>query len=318
MVAAVQVRISATGIEASRLRRGRVEWRAACSIPDRAALEEALGALASAEGWKPVRRARVQLDGVELVQERHLRDLPPLPVSSISDIVALQQSRFFRRNGAPLVTAVRRLHLDDEGSVIHAVAADEEFLEAVHRGLRTTGIRQVTVVHEGSGLELQAPSFTAEQKKARHRHRRALLAAGVALWITAGAIHAGRLVAAERTLKQRMTEFEEAERAIAAARRRMAAAATMVAIVDSARVRAPGIALMTGRLVGALPDAAWIRSLMLREDKGELATKGASAGVLRARLAPVTGVTDLVVEGASAAEEAGAETATLRFHWVAP
>lgn len=281
-------------------------------------MEEALGSLGGADGWVPARRARVLLDGAELVQERHLKDLPPVPVSALRNIVALQQTRFFRRNESPLVTMARQVSTDGAGRVIHAVAVEADLLEAVRRGLTRAGLRQFTVIHSGSGLELPVPSRSTERGEARNRYHRILLVAGIALWAVAAAIHAGRLVIAERSLTRRMTEFEEAERAIAAARRRMGGAVAVIATIDSARVRAPRIQVMVDRLTGALPDSAWMRSLTLRLHHGEISTKGAGAGIVRDQFARIPGVTDLVVEGAVAVEETGTETAMLRFRWEAP
>lgn len=318
MVARLGVRVLASRVEVVRTRRGRDEWRAQCDYQDVAGLEEVLACLARTAGWKRPRTAMVVLAGGELVQERHLKDLPPVPVASLREIVALQQTRFFRRPGGPLVTAARYAQLDSIQPIAHAVAAEAELLEAIHRGLAKAGVKSVRIAHEGSTLELLVPSHSFMQATKRRQYRRMLLGVGIALWLSSGVIHMVRLASTERQLSARLREFAAAERAIAAARHRLTSAATMITILDSAQHQARAIPTMVERLVEAVPDSAWIVALSLKSEVGEVTTLSVSSGLLRARLKGVTGVVDLNVEQPLAVVAPGSETATAQFRWTVP
>lgn len=101
-------------------------------------LPEALGQLA-AELSQPVRRACVVLERA-VVQLRAIVPAPPLKRAAAAQYVALEASRLFRKNGAPLVTDARIVAIDENRKGLWCAAVPEPLLRAILEGCSQAGI----------------------------------------------------------------------------------------------------------------------------------------------------------------------------------
>jgi Tfp pilus assembly protein PilN len=130
------VTISRTALRVVAVERGRVTWAAERALDGAGEIAAALAELA-AERPRGFRRARVALAG-ELVRVKVLSGFPRLSAAKLDRAVALQASRWFLRNGHPLVT--RAVRLGGAGCVL-AAAVERQALEAVGDGAARAGLK---------------------------------------------------------------------------------------------------------------------------------------------------------------------------------
>lgn len=139
--------VSRTMLRAVALERGRVTWAAERPLAGPEEIATAFAELA-AERPRGIARARVVLDG-ELVQVKLLDGFPRLSQPKLERAVALQASRWFLKNGTPLVTGAARLR----GARVLAAAAPRDALDAVAEGLARAGLALDAV---GTGMATAA------------------------------------------------------------------------------------------------------------------------------------------------------------------
>jgi hypothetical protein len=114
---------------------GTIAWAGQAPYSDD--LAAVIGHLAGESG-KAVRRARVVLER-DVVQLRTLDPVPPLKPLALRRYVALEASRVFRKNGAPMVTDGIRV-AGETGDVLWAAAAEEPLLSGILAGSAEAGL----------------------------------------------------------------------------------------------------------------------------------------------------------------------------------
>lgn len=216
-----------------------------------------------AEFDRSVRRARVTVLP-PLVQRRTLRELPPVPLRALRELVALQSQRFFRRNGKPLVTVARWLpHPRGVARVAEALAIETPWLDAIRDGVRDAGLVLDRIAVEGTPLTLLPAGEAARRERAMRRHLRLLGLACALCWVAAVAIHVGRLLMADRRLATELKTLERPATAVRAARRELTAAAEILTTVERTAAARGSRAALLQRIVLALPDSAHLATVVI-------------------------------------------------------
>lgn len=228
-------------------------------------LEIKLAGLSSLPDWPSPRRVLVELDS-SLVQRRLLRELPPLSADALRSTVEIQHRRLFRIRGEQVTTSVRWVD-GKAGGAAEAVAVDAAWLDAVARGFAEAGCGDVRIKSE-SGLTLESPWQRANGAVRSRRLRHLLAAVALTTWLAAIAVHAGRLLGADRRLSQRLAELDQVSQSLVTARREIARADGAVQRVEQAAGRRRLVANLLGDVVGVLPDSAFIERVTLRADGG--------------------------------------------------
>lgn len=264
-------------IRAETHRGGVPTWSGEAEYDSLADLTDAIARLAAVP---PARcsRMRVMLERPP-AQARTLKDLPPVRDSDLPSLVAAQAGRFFRRNGAPLVTDAIWVTNGDRG-VTQAAAVEEPLLVAIVAGAAQAGLVVESIGAVGLPLELQLLP-TAERAVRSRTNRRSLIRMGVsacALWLIAGALFGARLIKERRDVDAELAAAEAPLAALRDVRREMRAAEAMVISLADAR-QARGKALATlARLKAAIPDSAVVTSYRWRANGSGLVS-GASRRV---------------------------------------
>jgi hypothetical protein len=267
----LRLRVGTAAAHAELVRGRRVLWTGEARFATPQELEEAVSQLATQETL-PARPAVLQVElEPPLAQIRTLRGLPPVRGTQLRALVATGTSRYFRRNGKPLVTdacwmdrAARR-----QGIAL-AAAAEEPWLMAVIDGARIAGLPVETLrpvaLPAGARLDLMPP---AERRRRRERAvlsiRRLGTAAAIA-WLVAGGAFVLRLERERAAVDRQIAALERPARAVSEARRAMGEAARMVEIIERAATeRGRVVAGLTG-LGAALPDSSFATGLVLGAD----------------------------------------------------
>ena len=261
-------------------------------------LAEVLSRLAAAPAVR-CRRLQATLERPP-AQTRTLTDLPPVRDRELAALVAHQAGRFFRRNGAALVTDAVWV-TNGNGRVTQAAAVEEPLVLAIVAGAREAGLVVERITPAGTSPQLQLLPTAERAVRARAR-RRAVARLGIAAlvaWLLSGALFGVRLVIERRAVEVELAAADAPLAALRDVRREMRTAESMVQGLAEAR-RARGQALATlARVSGALPDSAVITAYTWRSD-GSGVVAGAArraadvlAAVERSRVAP-----ELRMEGA--------------------
>lgn len=240
------------------------EWAAEAAFESPDDLATLIASLPrQAEFDRSVRRAQVTLLA-PLVQRRTLRDLPPVPLRALRELIALQQERFFRRNGKPLVTIARWLPAPRGAPrVAEAAAIEALWLDAIGDGLRDAGLTLDRISVKDTPLTLLPASETARRQRAMRRHLRVLGVACAICWVAAVGLHVGRLLTADRRLANELKALERPATALRAARRELTAAARILETVErTAAARGSEEALLR-RIALALPDSAYLATVAI-------------------------------------------------------
>lgn len=242
-----------------------VVWAGEASYESVADLTEVVARLAAA----PTERCRRLVVTLERppAQTRTLKDLPPVRDRDLASLVANQAGRFFRRNGAALVTDATWV-TTGTGRVTQAAAVEEPLVLAIVAGAVEAGlvVERITPASTSSKLQL----FPAAERAVRDRaRRRAVLRLGVAAlsaWLVAGGLYGTRLAIERRAVDTELAAAAAPLAALQEVRSEMHAAENMVQTLADAR-RSRGLALATlARLNGALPDSTVLTSYTWRVD----------------------------------------------------
>jgi hypothetical protein len=208
-----------------------------------------------------------------LAQIRTLRGLPPVRKAALQELISAGVSRYFRRNGKPLVVAARWLsRRRGQETVAHAAAAEEPLIDALLRGARAARLRvdAIKPADSSDGLTLLSPA------ERRRRKRAELLATRKLAWVAAllCGIAAGsrvlRFDLEQRRVGRELGELAKPNAAIVQLRRELTTASRMVQTVEQAE-RNRGVNLTRlASLTAALPDSAYLTSLSFDDSAGTL------------------------------------------------
>ena len=133
------VSVSAVAVRAVLVQRGAIVWAGQADYHGAADLAEVLARLAS-EPAVPVRRARLVFER-DVVQLRTVTPAPPLKAEALRRYVALEATRLFRKNGAPLITDGLVVAPGPGARALWAGAVAEPLAEAAAAGCTQAGVR---------------------------------------------------------------------------------------------------------------------------------------------------------------------------------
>lgn len=281
-------------------------WHADCHVESPAELEAAISSTLAQE---VVRMARPQLRliiGPPVAQQRILHDLPEIGARDLHLLVARQSGRYFRQNGAPLVTAVRRIH-SGPGSAprtVHAAAVEEPWLSAAETVTTFASAGPCSIWALGPPrLRLQTAAARARSHARERLSTRRWVVVCVLAWLTALAAVLARQHSDLRWLREEHSRLSPAADAVADARRRLHTAQAALTAVrqDESRRNTPLAALVS--VLGALPDSAYLTDVRWH-DRGSGTIVGAApmAAQLLARLESRTTLIAPRLEGLTLAD----------------
>ncbi|HET9387575.1 MAG TPA: hypothetical protein VFO67_20740, partial [Gemmatimonadales bacterium] len=288
-----------TGVVRAEARRGGiVVWAGEAPYETLVDLTDVIARLAAVPSER-CRQLRVSLERPP-AQTRTLKDLPPVRDRDLPALVAAQAGRFFRRNGAPLVTDAIWV-TNGKGRVTQAAAVEEPLLVAIVAGAAQAGLVVESIGAAGLSPQLQLLP-TAERAIRSRANRRSLIRLGVsacALWLIAGALFGARLIKERHDIDAELAAAEVPLAALRDVRREMRAAEAMVISLADAR-RSRGKALATlARLKAAIPDSAVLTSYRWRADgSGVLAGASRRAADVLAAVERSRAVGNPRIEGA--------------------
>jgi hypothetical protein len=311
------LRVGAGRLQAELISRGQVIWAAETDFGSSDELEEAIATLA---GELPSgQRARADVVLLPpMLQLRHLRGIPPVRSQRALDgIVASQSSRFFRRNGHPLVTSARRLQrpawFRKTADTCVAAAVEQPWLDAIGAGLGAAGLGEGRIGVEGSK---QGPTFRSGNAILMHakRVRRQMIVlswVAVALWCAAAGVLALRVHRTKSDLATGIAQLREPASAALAARRAVAQAQEALDSVASARDLTRRVLATMAALSQAVPDSAFLTSLDWSAAGRDLGS-GTVTGAARHAVAVVAaleqaGFSRPRLEGAPVGDQSGPE-----------
>lgn len=264
---AIRLTVGARAVGAELVRRGTVVWAAQAEYEDVEDLRRTIAELGAAEG-APRRRRRVDVTlDPGLAQVRRLTEIPPVGGRALGELVALQSSRFFRRNGKPLATDARWVERRkrDRRTVI-AAAVEEPVLDAIVEGLTAGGLAVGSVRpagDEAAGLRFRSRAAALRRASSLRRQVRALLLLGGAVWVTAAIVGAARIRSHSSAIRAGIEALEEPARAAVEARRALNEAAAAVEAIAATEATRGAMALRLARAVDSVPDGAFLSTLDL-------------------------------------------------------
>jgi len=266
--------VGASTIRAEARRGAVVVWAGEAAYDSLAELTDAIARLA-AEPAERCRRLRVALERPP-VQTRTLSELPPVKERELAALVAQQAGRFFRRNGAPLVTDAVWLG-NGAKRVVRAAAAPEPILLAVVTGAREAGLLVEGIAPAGSadGLLLLPSVERAARMRAGRRVLKRLAVAAAGVWAVAALLFGVRLTAERRAVELELATAQAPLAALLDARRELRTAeATIRALADARGARGRSLALLL-RVSAVLPDSVVLTSFTWRADGSGVLTGAA-------------------------------------------
>jgi len=295
-----------SNVRAEAMRSGVVVWAGEATYESPNDLADVVAQLAAAPAER-CRRLRVTLERPP-AQTRTLTDLPPVRERELPSLVANQSGRFFRRNGAALVTDATWV-TNGSRRVTHAAAVEEPLVLAIVAGAAEAGLALESVTAAGMSPQLQLLPTAERAVRARARRRTTVrLAVGAcAAWLVAGLLFGVRLVIERRDVEAQLAVADVPLAALRDVRREMRAAEAMVLGLAEAR-RSRGEALATlARVDGAMPDSAVLTSYTWRADgSGVIAGAGRRAADVLAAVERKHAALNPRIEGAIVRETLGA------------
>jgi len=218
----------------------------------------------------------------------------------LAALVAQQAGRFFRRNGAPLVTDAAWV-TNGTGRVTHAAAVDEPLVLAIVAGAAQASlvVDSITPAGLSSQLQLLPTAERAVRMRARRRGVMRLGAGALGAWLLASALFAVRLVVERRAVERELAAAEAPLAALRDVRRELRMAEAMVLKLAEAK-QSRGEALATlARVNRAIPDSAVLTSYTWRSDRsGIVAGAGRRAADVLAAIERSGAVASPRIEGA--------------------
>lgn len=285
-------------VHAEALRLNVAVWAGEATYDSPGDLREVVARLAAAPAER-CRRLRVTLERPP-AQTRTLTDLPPVRDRELASLVAHQAGRFFRRNGAALVTDATWV-TNGTGRVTHAAAVEEPIVLGIVAGAAEAGLLVESITAAGMSPELQLLPTAERAVRARARRRTIvrLAIAACAAWLLAGVLSGARLVIDRRDVEAQLAAANAPIAAMRDVRREMRTAEAMVLGLAEAR-RSRGQALATlARVNGAIPDSAVLTSYTWRSDEsGVIAGAGRRAADVLAAVERSQAVPNPRIEGA--------------------
>jgi hypothetical protein len=288
-----------TSVVRAEARRGGVTvWAGEAAYEALADLTEVVARLAAVPSER-CRRLRVMLERPP-AQTRTLTDLPPVRERELASLVATQAGRFFRRNGAALVTDAVWV-TNGKGRITQAAAVEEPLLIAIVAGAAQAGLVVESIGPAGLSSQLQL--LPAAERAVRLRAGRQtvirLAAAACAVWLTVGALFGIRLMKERHDVDAELRAAEAPLAALRDVRQEMRVAETMVISLADAK-RSRGLALATlARVRAAIPDSVVLTSYTWRADgSGLVAGAGRRAAEVLAAVERSHAVANPRIEGA--------------------
>jgi hypothetical protein len=292
-------------VRAEARRAGAALWAGEATYESAGDLAEVVARLAAAPAVR-CRRLRVELERPP-AQTRTLTDLPPVRDRELASLVANQAGRFFRRNGAALVTDATWV-TNGGGRVTHAAAVEEPLVLAIVSGANEAGliVESITAAGMSPQLQLLPTAERAVRARARRRTIGRLAIAACAAWLLAGALYAVRLVIERRDVDAQLAAADAPLAAMRDVRHEMRTAEAMVLGLAEAR-HTRGQALATlARVSGALPDSTVVTSYTWRSDgSGIVAGAGRRAADVLAAVERTQAAPNSRIEGAIVREALG-------------
>jgi hypothetical protein len=287
-----------TRVHAEARRADAVVWAGEATYESVADLTEVVARLAAAPAER-CKRLVVTLERPP-AQTRTLKDLPPVRDRELASLVANQAGRFFRRNGAALVTDAVWV-TNGTSRVTQAAAVAEPLVAAIVTGATEAGlvVERITPADTSPQLQLFPASERAVRDRTRRRTVVRLAIAALAVWLLAAGAYWSRLLIERRAVDTELAAAAAPLAALRDVRREMRAAETMVEALAAAR-HSRGQALATlARVSGSLPDSTVLTSYSWRADgSGILAGAGRRATDALAALDHSRAVVNPRVEGA--------------------
>ena len=285
-------------VRAEAVRSGTVVWAGEATYESSADLAEVVARLA-AEPAERCRELNVTLERPP-AQTRTLGDLPPVRDRELAALVANQAGRFFRRNGAPLVTDATWVQ-NGKGRVTHAAAVAEPVVLAIVAGAKEAGLNVTGI--SAAGVSPQVQLLPTAERAARERAQRRLVARLGALvlasWVLAAAMWLARLVVERRAIDAELAQADAPRTALHEVRQEMRIAEAMVEDLSRARAsRGEALAALT-RVSAALPDSSILTSYSWRANgSGVVAGAGRRAADVLAAVERSHAVVNPRLEGA--------------------
>lgn len=240
-------------------------WAAEGAFGSTAELPDLIGRLAT-ECDVRCTRMKVTLEHPP-VQLRTLADLPPVGATELATLVAHHVSRFFRTNGAPLVTNAVWVGAK-ESRAARAAAVEESLVESIAAGARAAGLTLdiIMVADSAPPLVLLPGRERAARDRDARRHLQFLGAAATGVWALVAALFIARLAWERRAVERELTRLEAPLAAVLAARREMhAVEEALNAIAGAARDRSRALSLFAA-VTAALPDSSVLTSFTWQKD----------------------------------------------------
>ncbi|HJS43588.1 MAG TPA: hypothetical protein VJ755_08960 [Gemmatimonadales bacterium] len=261
----LQLVIGDAKVRAEAVHAGVAVWAAEAVYETNADLTEVIARLAAAPAER-CRRLKVTIERPP-AQTRTLTDLPPVRGRDLTALVANQAGRFFRRNGASLVTDAIWV-ANGQSRVTQAAAVAEPLVLAVLTGATQAGliVESITAAGVSSELQLLPSGERAVRAGARRRAFMRLVVAVCGIWLLAAASLALRLTIEASQVDRELAAAEAPLNALRDVKREMRTAEAMVVGLANAR-QARGQALAAlARINAAVPDSAVVTSYTWRAD----------------------------------------------------
>jgi hypothetical protein len=265
----LQLRVGESTVHAEATRAGVAIWAGEATYGSPDDLAEVVARLAAAPAER-CRKLYVTLDRPP-AQTRTLTDLPPVRDRELASLVANQAGRFFRRNGASLITDAAWVG-NGKGSrrVTHAAAVEEPLVLAIVAGAAQAGLIVERITPAGTSAQLQL--FPVAERAGRERARRRTIlrlgVAAVAVWLFAGGAFGARLIIERRAMEAELATANAPLAALREVRLEMRTAEAMVReLADARRTRGEALAALA-RVNAALPDSSVLTSYTWRSAGG--------------------------------------------------
>ena len=294
--------IEPTRLAAELRERRKPVWSGECALEPGDELSHALDELLTTTDLSGRVRRLVVRVSPPIVQLRTLTDLPPVRNRLLDALVRTQAGRFFRRNGAPLVTAATWGPGKRGQRPAQAAAIEEPWLAELSTVAARHGIADVRVSPDAHpALDLRLPAWErTRQTFERRQVRRALLLAALA-WLGVLAIDTTRMMRERAALDAGIGALAPGSEAVSRVARQADAIAAMVDTIQAADVRRRQSAREVAALVAALPDGAHLSRLDWSADAGGQLAGAAPSAAAAAAAVEGTGVVDSVRAGGAGA-----------------